>query len=66
MNQLKLNYPEGKEASQEMLLTDTPETTHPIKFELIDVEKIQKAVVKTQGGAGLSGMDADGWKRNLT
>ena len=49
-----------------MLLTDTPETTHPIKFELIDVEKIQKAVVKTQGGAGLSGMDADGWKRNLT
>ena len=35
MNQLKLNYPEGKEASQEMLLTDTPETTHPIKFERI-------------------------------
>ena len=35
LNQLKLNYPEGKEASQEMLLTDTPETTHPIKFERI-------------------------------
>ena len=35
LNQLKLNYPEGKEASQEMLLTDTPEATHPIKFERI-------------------------------
>ena len=66
LNQLKLKHPEGKEASQEILLTDTPETIHPIKFESIDVEKIQKAAVKTQGGSGPSGMDADGWKRVLT
>ena len=33
LNQLKLKHPEGKEASQEILLTDTPETIHPIKFE---------------------------------
>ena len=63
---LQLKHPEGKEASQEILLTDTPETIHPIKFESIDVEKIQKAAVKTQGGSGPSGMDADGWKRILT
>ena len=37
----------------------------PIKFESIDVEKIQKAAVKTQDGSGPSGMDADGWKRIL-
>ena len=66
LNLLQLKHPEGKEASQEILLTDTPETIHPIKFESIDVEKIQKAAVKTQGGSGPSGMDADGWKRVLT
>ena len=60
LNQLKLKHPEGKEASQEILLTDTPETIHPIKFESIDVEKIQNAAVKTQGGSGPSGMDANG------
>ena len=66
LNQLQLKHPEGKEASQEILLTDTPETIHPIKFESIDVEKLQKATVKTQGGSGPSGIDADGWKRILT
>ena len=48
------------------MLTDSPETIHPIKLESIDVEKTQKAAVKTQGRSGLSGMDADGWKRTLT
>ena len=60
LNQLKLKHPEGKEASQEILLTDTPETIHPIKFESIDVEKTQKAAVKSQSGSGPSDMDADG------
>ena len=49
-----------------MFLTDTPETIYPIKFDNIDVEKIQKAAVKTQGGLGPSGMDVDSWKRILT
>ena len=62
LNQLQLKQPEGKEASQEILLTDTPETIHPIKFESTGVEKIQK----TQGDSGPSGADADGWKRILT
>ena len=66
LSQLKLKHPEGEEASQEILPTDTPETIHPIKFESIDAEKIQKAAVKTQDGSGASGMDADGWKRNKT
>ena len=56
LNQLQLKHPEGNEASQEILLTDTPETIHPIKFERIDVEKKQKAAVKTQGGSEPSGM----------
>ena len=49
LNQLQLKHPEGKEASQEILLTDTPETIHLIKFKSVDTEKIQKTTVKTQG-----------------
>ena len=66
LNELQLKHPERKEASQEILPTVTPETIHPIEFESIDVEKIQKAAVKTQGGAEPSGMDADDWKQILT
>ena len=66
LNQLQLKHLERKEAFQKILLTDIPETIHPIKFENVDVEKIQKAAGKTQGGSGPSGMDADGWKRILT
>ena len=50
LNQLQLKHPEGKETSQEILLTDTPETIHLIKFKSVDTEKIQKTTVKTQGG----------------
>ena len=60
LNHLQLKHPEGKEASQAILLTDTLETIHPIKFESIDVETIEKVAVKTQGGSGPSGMGADG------
>ena len=41
------------------MLIDTPETIHHIQFKSINVEKIQKAAAKTQGGSGPSGMDAD-------
>ena len=66
LNQLQLKHPEGEEASQEILLTYTPETIHPIKLESFDLEKIQKAAVKIQGSSRSSGIDADGCKRILT
>ena len=65
LNQLQSKHLEGKETSQEILLTDTPETIRPIKFKYIDVQKIQKAAVKTQSVSGPSDVDADGWKRIL-
>ena len=64
--QLQLKHPKGKEVSQEILLTDKPEPIHPVKFEGIDVEKIQKAAIKTEGDSGPSGMDAYGWKQIST
>ena len=63
---MALNRTNIKPASQEILLTDTPETIHSIKFESIDIEKIQKAAVKTQGYSEPSGMDTYGWKWILT
>ena len=66
LKQLQLKHPEGKKASQDILLTDTAETIDPIKFENIDAEKIEKPAVKTQGGSGPSDIDADVWKRILT
>ena len=64
--QLQLKHPKEKETPQETLLPNKPEPNHTINFEGIDVEKIQKAATKMQGGSGPSGVDADGWNRILT
>ena len=48
------------------MLPDKPEEIHPIKFDSIDAENVRKAALKTRGGAGPSGLDADGWKRIFT
>ena len=48
------------------MLPDKPEEIHPIKFDSIDTENVRKAALKTMGGAGPSGLDADGLKRIFT
>ena len=48
------------------MLPDKPEELHPIKLDSIDAENVRKAALKTRGGAGPSGLDADGWKRIFT
>ena len=48
------------------MLPDKPGEIHPIKFDSIDAENVRKAALKTRGGAGPSGLDADGWKRIFT
>ena len=65
-NTLKLlqqKHPTAAEASHEVLLPDEPEILHPIKFENINGETVRKAALKTKGGSGPSGMDADGWRK---
>ena len=39
---------------------------HKIKYECIDAEVIRNTALRTRGGSGPSGMDADGWRRILT
>ena len=59
---LKQKHPHGKEAELDVLLTDTPEQLHPIKFDAIDADLVKRAAVRARGGAGPSGLDADGWR----
>jgi len=60
---LKLLKQKHLSPEEVILLPDTMEYVHPIKFEGIDEECIRKATIKTRGGSGPSGMDADGWRR---
>ena len=43
-----------------VMLLNVPERIHPVKLEMI-----RKAAMKTRGGSGPSGFDADSWKRIL-
>ena len=66
LEQLKQKHPQRRDADPEIMLPDKPEEIHPIKFDSIDAENVRKAALKTRGGAGPSGLDADGWKRIFT
>ena len=65
LNFLKLKHPDPKDVHESVMLSDVPERIRPVKFEVIDAEMIRKAAMKTKGGFGPSGLDADGWKRIL-
>ena len=66
LEQLKQKNPQRRDPDPEIMLPDKPEETHPIKFHSIDAENVRKAGLKTMGGAGPSGLDADRWKRIFT
>ena len=63
LNLLKQKHPKVSKASEEVLLPDIPEIVHQMKFENITEDTVRKAIMKTKGGSGPSGMDADGWRR---
>ena len=63
---LRQKHPEAKDPPENVLLTDDEKFVHPIKFEMIDEEMVRRAASRTKGGAGPSGLDANGWCRILT
>ena len=62
---LKQKHPKPAKAYEDVLLPDESESVHFVKFETIDGELVRKACMKTRGGSGPSGMDADGWRHIL-
>ena len=65
---LKLKHPEGKPVKVSAIdrsagLTEEP---HPVIFERITGPLIRKMVLRTEGTAGPSGLDAQGWRRLCT
>ena len=65
LEQLKQKHPQRCDADPEIMLPDKQEETHPINFRSIDAENVRKAALKTMGGAGPSGLDADDGKGSL-
>ena len=63
---LKQKHPRQSEADKHLLFDDIPKSIHKIKYECIDAEVIRNTALRTRGGSGPSGMDADGWRRILT
>ena len=59
---LQQKHPKTSEASDEILLKETPQEVHPVIYESINSEMVKDAIKKTRGAAGSSGMDADGWR----
>ena len=64
-NKLTEKHPDPVRPKEEALLQGPIEKIHPIAFEEIDASLICRVSIKTKGGAGPSGMDADGWRRIL-
>ena len=65
MNTLRKLHPTAKEASNDILMTGDIPFFDPIIFTNINEKAIATAALKTRGGAGPSGQDADGWRRML-
>ena len=60
---LRDKHPPGKPACPESLLPDSSEDVNPIIYSDLDAECILHAALRTQGAAGLSGLDAYAWRR---
>lgn len=66
LNALKQKHPKSQPAYEETLINGDPPVIHPIIFEDINEELVRKAAIRTKGGSGPSGLDADGWRRIIT
>lgn len=62
---LRALHPEAEPVDLEALLKGTPPTTNPVVFESITSDSIRFAALRTSGGSGPSGRNAEHWKRIL-
>ena len=62
---LQENHPFAREPGEIEMLPGVIQQVHPLVFDQISGDTIQKATSRTEGGAGPSGMNADDWSRTL-
>ena len=62
---LKQKHPTSSESNKKVLLRREKPSVHPVVFEDIDENMVKEAALKTKGGAGPSGLDANGWRKIL-
>ena len=65
MTLLQSKHPESSDLSEDAVVDVEPVEIHPVVFNEITADSIKIAAMKTRGGAGPSGMDADGWRHIL-
>ena len=62
---LRSKHPEPTPCNSYALFDEHAPEVHPVVFESITADSVRKAALKTRGGAGPSGVDADGWRHIL-
>ena len=65
VDELKMNHPPAAPADPSTLMAGEIPFIDPVMFENIDEKIITKAALHIKGAAGVSGMNADGWRRIL-
>ena len=56
---LKQEHPASSELNKEVLLRGEKPSVHPVVFEDTAENMVKEAALKTKGGSGPSGLDAD-------
>ena len=62
---LKQKLPASSGLNEQVLLRGEKTSVHPVVFEDIDENMVKEAALKTKGGSGHSGRDADRWRKIL-
>ena len=65
IRQLHEKHPEGEPLNEEMLLSGPIKQVHPVIFDDITEEMVQKVALRTKGAAGPSNFDASDWRAML-
>ena len=65
IDELISKHPRGKTAEEGSVLHGPTDKVEAVIFDSIDGQSIQMCAKRTEGAAGPSGLDSDGWKRIL-
>ena len=55
-------HPKASEASNDILIEEEVQNTHPVIYDSVDSKIVRDAIIKTRGSAGPLGLDADVWR----